>query len=207
MTDLADTPDPGVRSEEALQDPLGRFLASQQQLLDRAYRFIRSRGVSEPDAEEIHTDMLMGFIRFADKRQWRLDSSEYAPVLIHIADKRIRDRARAATRRPCEPVEAVELELLASRFCPAAADAATRLDIRAAIDQLAPKQRTALLYRYFDGFTVDEVAAMMGLSRTAVNKHLRNALAQLKNGGLLADYEPRSTTGRIRQAGTSEAQE
>lgn len=47
MTDLADTPDPGVQSEEALQDSLGRFLASQQQLLDRAYRFIRSRGVSD----------------------------------------------------------------------------------------------------------------------------------------------------------------
>ena len=180
---------------------------SHQQLLDRAYRFIRSRGVPALDAEDIHNDMLIAFTRSAQRRNWDMPSSEFTPLMIDIAKKLIINRARAMARRPCTLLEDNELELLAVRFGPPCSDNADRrLDVRRALARLSAKQRTALVLRYFDGFTIDEVAAMMKLSSTAVKKHVRTGIATLKNSGSLAGYEPRSTSGRFKHAGISEAQ-
>jgi RNA polymerase sigma factor (sigma-70 family) len=207
VTDLARTPDDGAQQEQELQDPLECFLASREQLLDSIYRFIRSRGIASSDAEEILGETLIGFTVYAHRRNWDLPASACTPLMIDIAKKRVVDWLRSSTRRRCAPVKDIELGVLADRLVPAGVDdAVPREDVRRAVSQLSSKERTALVLRYFVDITVDDVAGTMGLSPTAAKKHIRNGLAKLASNGLLAGYEPRSTSGRIKPAGTTEAQ-
>ena len=56
-----------------------------------------------------------------------------------------------------------------------------KVDIKAALFKLSDNERTAVLMRYFWGFSVAEIAALNGVSRQAEHRRLKVALDKLRN--------------------------
>lgn len=86
-------------------------------------------------------------------------------------------RRRALARRCGEQVE------------PPPSDRATAMVVRAAVAGLPTRQRTALVYRYYAGFSVTETASTMACAQGTVRALTHQALANLREHGALADDE------------------
>ena len=68
-------------------------------------------------------------------------------------------------------------------------------ELRAALRELSPRVRTAVVLRYFDDLSEAETARVMGCSPSTVNNHVGRGLAVLR--GLLADRDAAATTRRL----------
>ncbi|MCG5466926.1 SigE family RNA polymerase sigma factor [Micromonospora sp. NPDC053740] len=75
-------------------------------------------------------------------------------------------------------------DLLPERPAPTAPDAAERLDLVAALRQVAPRQRAVLVLRFFQDLTVEETAQALGCAPGTVKSQTAKGLATLR--GLLA---------------------
>jgi RNA polymerase sigma-70 factor, ECF subfamily len=60
------------------------------------------------------------------------------------------------------------------------AASADKLAVRQALTQLPPRQRTAVVLRFYSGMTVPEIATAMELSDGTVKSHLHRGLAGLR---------------------------
>ncbi len=58
-------------------------------------------------------------------------------------------------------------------------DVAVRLDARAALLTLPPRQRTCVVLRFYDDLTVPEIAQQLGLSDGAVKRYLSDGIHHL----------------------------
>ncbi|TDE58852.1 SigE family RNA polymerase sigma factor [Nonomuraea mesophila] len=67
---------------------------------------------------------------------------------------------------------------------------ARRSDLWAAVGTLPPRQRAALVLRYFDDLTPQQVADVLGCSVGSVKKQLSRALARLRVDPALHDLKP-----------------
>jgi RNA polymerase sigma factor (sigma-70 family) len=63
---------------------------------------------------------------------------------------------------------------------PSAADVGASLDVRRAIAGLPPRTRAALLLHHYSGFSVEETATALGVSRNTVKTQLRKGLARVR---------------------------
>ena len=57
---------------------------------------------------------------------------------------------------------------------------AARLDLHAALGTLAPKERAAVVLRYFGELTVPEIAEQMGIGQGSIKRYLSNAVGKLE---------------------------
>ncbi len=102
----------------------------------------------------------------------------------------VNDAIRAAARRQHEVYSSVDLddenqsglEGEEQHVDPAVLfqTAETAEDVRKAVLALSPKQRAAIVYRYFEGFTDAETAHQLGLSISSVKWHLHAARRRLR---------------------------
>ncbi len=58
--------------------------------------------------------------------------------------------------------------------------ATARVDVGAALKQLSPRQREAVMLRFFDDMTVPQIAAALGTSQGNIKRHLFDATAVLR---------------------------
>ena len=76
-----------------------------------------------------------------------------------------------------------------------------KTSLNACIRKLPPKQRQAIISYYWDGKTITEIAAHMGVSKQAVSKNMKAALAKLRvnliNGALQKRVIAARETARI----------
>ena len=74
------------------------------------------------------------------------------------------------------------------------ADVDSRLVLRQALGQLAPRQRAVIVLRYFDDLTETQTGDVLGISVGTVKSQSRDALARLS--ALVPDLDPDMTAGR-----------
>jgi RNA polymerase sigma factor (sigma-70 family) len=68
-------------------------------------------------------------------------------------------------------------------------DTADAVAVRAAVAALPPRQRAAIVARYFAGFDVSEAAAALGCAEGTVKALTHKAMAKLREAGLVDDQE------------------
>ncbi|MFG2047815.1 SigE family RNA polymerase sigma factor [Micromonospora sp. NPDC048935] len=78
-------------------------------------------------------------------------------------------------------------DLLPERPAPAAPDATERLDLVAALRQVAPRQRAVLVLRFFQDLSVEETAQALGCAPGTVKSQTAKGLVTLR--GLLAPVQ------------------
>jgi len=160
------------------------------------------------DLADIYRTTYGALVRFLYRKVWDAERAEdlaqeaFARALVHkpekargwlfvVAANMARDEARRAARErrhltllksePAESVPEPEAEMDAD---------AQRTQVRAALDQLTPRDREALLL-WDAGMSYDEIAGQTGLARGAIGTTLARARRRLVDA-----YEGRSEGGR-----------
>jgi RNA polymerase sigma-70 factor, ECF subfamily len=153
-------------SQEALA---GLYEAHWPRAHRAAYLVVHDSAAAEDIAQEAFLAAIDALDRFDRRRP-------FGPWLHRIVVNRAIDWARREALRRGESDAADE---------PAASPPTEAIgeDLMAALAQLPPDQRAAVVLRYLLDYTPGEVAAMLELPRGTVNSRLRRALDRL--GGLL----------------------
>jgi RNA polymerase sigma-70 factor (sigma-E family) len=107
-----------------------------------------------------------------------VDAGAYRTA-INLANSRFR-------RRKAERRAQVRLNDAEAAAVP---DAAAALAVRQAIAGLPRRQRQALVLRYYGGFTVDEVATLMGCAAGTVKAHVHKAVTALRSSNLIDEVD------------------
>lgn len=139
--------------------------------------YLRTRGA--PDPEDATGEVFLGVVR--GLRSFEGNEDEFRSWVFVIAHRRLIDERRRLHRRPAHADEDEELEEVASAD-DVEAEAITRLGtarVRRIIDRLTEDQRDVLLLRLIGGFTVDEVAQVVGKRPGAVKALQRRGLAAI----------------------------
>jgi RNA polymerase sigma-70 factor, ECF subfamily len=139
-------------------------------MLERlALRVLRHRQDAEDATQEAIVDAWRNLPRFRGDARFRT-------WIYRILVARALDQAR---RRP--PAGELSAQVLCAASGPGETAAARDLEthVRAAIDELPPAQRAALLLRTDHGLSYDEIAYVMGTGRDAVRMNLIEARRKL----------------------------
>lgn len=83
---------------------------------------------------------------------------------------------------------------------------ADHVDVATALDALTPRQRSAIVLRYYEDLTVPQVAEQMGCSVGTAKRHIFDAHATLEGRlGELTPIEPDPTVDRFRPSSAAES--
>ena len=148
-----------------------RFRAWYDEVLPRVYRYLAARcGGDDALAEELTQQTFVEAVRHADRFDGR---SDVVTWLCAIARHRLVDHWRRRgrdDRRHLRLVDEHRMRADAPWHGSEARDA-----VESAVAQLPADQRMALLFRYLDGLSVREVAAVIGRSEKATESLLARA--------------------------------
>ena len=154
-----------MRKHEAMLDE-----AAVQRIVERHYEdvlaYCRRHAPARDAADDIAQETFLRFVRSASAYDER-------GMLLTIARNLCADAARSCARRP----QFVELdEASAPRSCDA-----YPVEMDSVLASLAPDEREAIELRFDQGLGVGEAARVMGVSRFAMNRLLKRALAQVRD--------------------------
>ena len=162
--------------------------------IERLYRscvplvrgYLRSNQVRDADdvTSDVFVSMLTALPGFdGDERQFR-------SWLLTIADHRMVDAVRRSQRRPEDPTDPQSGPPLVLGVVDGEQSALDRLEARgllAAIDELTPDQRAALMLRVLADLSVPEIARVLQKPESAVKALLRRGFASLRRALAAAD--------------------
>jgi RNA polymerase sigma-70 factor, ECF subfamily len=131
-----------------------------------AFLIVRDPNAAEDIAQEAFLSALRALDRFDRRRPFR-------PWLHRIVVNRAIDHARARTLRREVGEEA------AGEPAAAGVEGGLDPDLAAALAELDPEQRAAIVLRYLLEYTPGEIARMLDLPRGTVNSRLRRGLDHL----------------------------
>lgn len=143
--------------------------------------YLRRKGQAADDAEDVFQE---AFVRF-HKAGHDMMAPDARPLLFVIARNIQTDRWKAAARRPTADIEAMDASArpLTSEERPADDRLISRQNLAAAaavIRALPPRTRDAFLLHRFEEMTYRQIAGKLGVSTSMVEKHIAEALRQLK---------------------------
>ena len=150
------------------------------------YRLALCRTQSVPDAQDVYQDVFLRLLGQAEAPAWAQD--RLRAWLLRVTLNRCADLHRFRLRRPVVPLEeAAEAAVLEE------GDA----ELWEAVARLPEKLRTAVHLHYAEGYTTEEIAALLGVPAATVRTRLRRARLKLKDmlGGS-DDEEPISEDDR-----------
>lgn len=142
---------------------------------DTVYRLALCRMQNTADAEDVYQDV---FLRLLDQRAENWDGEHTKAWLIRTTLNRCADLHRFRLRRPV-----LALEDIPELARPADDSAAGLWD---AVARLPEKLRTAVHLHYAEGYSTEEIAALLGVPAATVRTRLHRARRQLKDllGGM-----------------------
>ncbi len=142
-------------------------------------RYFRRKGLGEAEAQDFVQETLIRIIRKGGVD--RLDNPQ--GYVFTVAANLLRDRARRASHRAALSHVSVDGDWLTSEAPSADRQLAGREElarIKAAILALPKKPQRVFVLNRFEGLTYREIAELMGVSRSSVEKYMMAALARLK---------------------------
>lgn len=154
--------------------------------LERVYRdvaplvigYLRANGAPEPEdtASDVFVAMVTGLGSF------RGNEAQFRSWLLTITHRRLIDALRRKGRRRELPVDVEQLRERSPRVVDGESQAMASLRARgvlAAIDQLTPDQRSALMLRILADLPVAQIAGILDKPESAVKALLRRATATM----------------------------
>jgi RNA polymerase sigma-70 factor (ECF subfamily) len=154
---------------------------------------LRTLGDREEAADAVQEALISAY-RGADR--FRGDSA-VTTWLHRIVINACLDRARRHQARPTVPLPETETAAFAARGPAAGPDLDTAMTVRAALAQLPAEQRIALILLDMQGFSVAEIATLLGVAEGTVKSRCARGRARLAVllGHLRLDREVRNQTG------------
>ena len=137
--------------------------------------YLRVQGAAEP--EDLVGETFLSLAR--NIKAFDGDEANFRSWAFTVAHSRLIDERRARGRKPVTPV-ADPVETLGGDVEDEALEAVTAQEIRVTLDRLPEGQRDVLVLRYLGGFTVDEIASMMGKRPGAIKAVQRRAVKRLR---------------------------
>ena len=133
-------------------------------------------------APAIVEDVLQeAFVRIWRGLAWLRDPALFRPWAYRIATREAQRAMGRERKRDELCADAAELHALPARFD----DPAVRLDAERCLAQVTPLARTVLAAHYFEGLSLEEVAAVTDAPLGTVKSRLASGLAQLR--GLMGE--------------------
>lgn len=136
---------------------------------DTVYRLSLCRLQNPADAEDVYQDV---FLRLLDQGAEDWDSQRLKAWLIRVTLNRCADVGRFRLRRPSLPLSEIP-------DIPQPTDEAAEL--WEAVARLPAKLRIAVHLHYAEGYTTEEVSAMLNVPAATVRTRLHRARKQLKD--------------------------
>ena len=165
-------------------------------VLRTAYGIVGNHHLAEDVTQQVFVELFTAMRRFDPERP-------FAPwlyrIVVNISLKELRRR-----RHRSLPLEEAAADLPSLDPLPdlIAEESEVRKAIWAAVQSLSPKQRAAVVLRYYHGFSEAEMAVALGCRRGTVKSRLHTALRRLevllREGGM-----PESVMERGRDANVS----
>ena len=143
---------------------------------DTVYRLALCRMQNTADAEDVYQDV---FLKLLGQKAQDWDGEHLKAWLIRATLNRCADLHRFRLRRPV-----LALEDIPELARPADDSAAGLWD---AVARLPEKLRTAVHLHYAEGYSTEEIAALLGVPPATVRTRLHRARRQLKD--LLGGYD------------------
>ena len=139
------------------------------------YRLALCRLQNLQDAEDVYQDV---FLRLLEQEAEYWDAERTKAWLIRTALNRCADLHRFRLRRPILPLEKVPG--YAAAVDSALADDLSAAELWAAVAHLPEKLRTVVHLHYGEGYSTEELAAMLGVPAATVRTRLYRAHERLK---------------------------
>lgn len=163
-----------------------------EDLAPKVVGYLRAHGAPEPEdvAGEVFLQMVRGLPGFAGGER------EFRAWTFTIAHRRLVDALRQRTRRPAAAAPDEVIEAAAGSGGDVPREAETRIGdarVRAAIDALAPDQRSVVLLRIIGDLTIEEIARAVGKRPGAVKALQRRGRDAWRRGR--TPLGPRSDSG------------
>ena len=163
------------------------FELHQLAILRTAYGIVGNGHLAEDVTQQVFVELFTAIRRFDPDRP-------FAPWLYRIVVNISLKEVRRCDQRRLPLEEAADLPSIDPLPDLIAEEAEARRFIWAAVRTLTPKQRAAVVLRYYRGFSEAEMAVSLGCRRGTVKSRLHSALRQLEV--LLRDSEkPESMLG------------
>lgn len=146
-----------------------------EDVLDRygtlVYRLALQNVRSRQDAEDIAQEVFVTLVRAAPRLA---DETHLKAWLIRCTGQRCKNLAASAWKRHTVPLEPDEDRAAPEEDSPAA-------DVLAAVGQLPQKYRDAVYLHYVEGYTAQEVGALLGCGKNTILSRLMRARGLLKD--------------------------
>ena len=159
-----------------------------EELAPKVVGYLRAHGATDPEdvAGEVFLQVVRGLPDFSGGER------EFGAWTFTIAHRRLVDDLRRRRQRPVEPASADVIERSAGAGGDVHEDVEARLaeaSVRAAIDELAPDQRSVLLLRIIGDLSIEEIARVVGKRPGAVKALQRRGLRRLRGAYPFASQE------------------
>jgi RNA polymerase sigma factor (sigma-70 family) len=148
---------------------------------DRLRRFLFTRVRNSVDVPDLAQEVFLRLMRVDQHEIIRSPEAYLFTVARHVAHQhtlRETDAPQAVDITEVFP----ELQMSPSDDPLARAEVAQRVgNLKVALDQLPPKLAATLLMHRFDGFSIEEIAAQLGVARITAAKYLAQALLHCRH--------------------------
>jgi RNA polymerase sigma factor (sigma-70 family) len=142
----------------------------------RLRRFLAARLRNAADVQDLAQEVFLRLMRVARHESIRTPEAYLFTVASHVLYEHM-------LRRAAVPESPDALTALAEMPAEQDCDLAAQLDLQrrlqkvdAALEELAPKAHAAFVLQRRDGFSLDEIARQLGVSRPMVKKYLAKAM-------------------------------